>query len=442
MTAQAGTQTVAQAPRRGGQAVPLAIIGVLFFTFGFVTWLNGSLIPFLKIICQLTAFQALLVTFVFYIAYAVMALPMAGILARTGYRNGMALGLAVMVVGALIHIPAAYGASFEVFLVGLFTLGTGLTILQTASNPYLVLLGPPESAAARISIMGIVNKGAGVIVPLLFAALVLGDLGDPVALERSAVTAEARSALAARLIVPYLIIAAVLLALIALVRLAPLPDVVPAASREDDGSLLHHPHLLLGAATLFFYMGLEVMAGDAIGLLGAELGVAGFASLTSYTMGWMVVGYILGILLIPRVLSQRQALAGSGIAGLLVTGAVLLSDPASDAVSRFVWGWAGLPALPDPIFFVALMGLAHALVWPCVWPLAIDGLGTQTARASAVLIMAIAGGAIMPLVLGWVEQFSGVQLAYAVALPCYAMILFYGWRGCRIGRGEGTRRAG
>lgn len=363
-----------------------------------------------------------------------MALPMASILARTGYRNGMALGLGVMAIGALIHIPAAYSASFGVFLIGLFTLGTGLTILQTASNPYIVLLGPSESAAARISIMGIVNKGAGVIVPLLFASLILHDLGDPAALAKTAASPELRADLAQRLVVPYLVIAVVLASLIALVRFAPLPDVVPPAAEKDDGSILHYPHLLLGAATLFFYMGLEVMAGDTIGIFGAELGVNGFATLTSYTMAWMVVGYILGIILIPRFISQRQALIGSGIAGIIVTIAIMTSNPQSSAVSAAVWGWTGLAPIPDPIFFVALMGLAHALVWPCVWPLAIEGLGRHTARASAILIMAISGGAIMPLLFGWMERVTGVQDAYVVALPCYAMILYYGWRGYRAGR--------
>lgn len=434
MTEAAATNSSPVIQERQSQALPLAIIGLLFFSFGFVTWLNGSLIPFLKIICQLSTIEALLVTFVFYIAYAVMALPMSGILAKVGYRNGMALGLAVMVVGALIHIPAAYNASFAIFLVGLFALGTGLTILQTASNPYLVLLGPPESAAVRISIMGLVNKGAGVIVPLLFASLVLSDLGDPQALAQSTATPEARAALAERLVVPYIAIAVVLTALIALVRFAPLPHVEPEATDDSDGSIFHYPHLLLGAATLFLYMGLEVMAGDTIGLFGAALGVPGFATLTSFTMGWMVLGYAVGIALIPRVISQRQALVGSGVAGLLVTAGVLLSDPGSSAVSQAVWGWSGLPALPDPVFFVALMGLAHALVWPCVWPLALGGLGKHTPRASAVLIMAIAGGAIMPMAFGWIEGITGVQAAYAVALPCYAMILFYGWRGCQVGR--------
>lgn len=434
MTIVAETSAGEATPAQHGQTVPLIIIGILFFIFGFVTWLNGSLIPFLKIICQLTTIEALLVTFVFYIAYTVMALPMAKILQRTGYRNGMALGLGVMAVGALIHIPAAYTASFGVFLLGLFTLGTGLTILQTASNPYIVLLGPSHSAAARISMMGIVNKGAGVIAPLVFASFVLHGLGDPHALADNAVTPELRAALAQRLVMPYLSIAVVLAALIALVRFAPLPDVVPEAADKNDGSIFHYPHLLLGAATLFFYMGLEVMAGDTIGLFGQELGVVGFAKLTSFTMGWMVVGYILGILLIPRFISQRWALIASGVAGLCVTLAVLTSDPHSSAMSQAVWGWLGIPAIPDPIFFVSLMGLAHALVWPCVWPLAIDGLGKHTARASAILIMAIAGGAIMPLLFGFVSRHTGLQTAYTVALPCYLMVLYYGWHGHRVGR--------
>jgi fucose permease len=136
----------------------MIIIGILFFIFGFVTWLNGSLIPFLKIICDLSDFQALFVTFAFYIAYTVMALPMSYVLQRTGYKNGMALGLAIMVVGSLLFIPAALSANFIIFLIALFSLGTGLTILQTASNPYIVHIGPIESAARRISIMGLINK--------------------------------------------------------------------------------------------------------------------------------------------------------------------------------------------------------------------------------------------------------------------------------------------
>ena len=164
--------------QRRSSVLPMAIIGILFFIFGFVTWLNGSLIPFLQVICELNEFQALFVTFAFYIAYTFMALPMSYVLRKTGYKNGMALGLAIMACGALLHIPAALSANFLFFLVGLFVLATGLTILQTASNPYIVHIGPKESAAMRISIMGLINKSAGVIVPIVFTVLILSGMGD------------------------------------------------------------------------------------------------------------------------------------------------------------------------------------------------------------------------------------------------------------------------
>lgn len=424
-----------QPAARAAQPVAIMVIGLLFFVFGFVTWLNGSLIPYLKIICGLDYTEAFLVTFAFYIAYTVMALPMSGLLARTGYRNGMALGLAIIAAGALVHIPAALLASFPLFLTGLFIVGAGLTVLQTASNPYIVLLGPAESAAKRISIMGVVNKAAGAIVPMVFASLVLPRLGNIGALSSAPPTPELRHLLADRLVLPYLAMAIILLALVAFVRFAPLPEVQPAAagSEQDGRRLIDQPRLVLGVLTLFAYMGMEVVAGDTVGLFGAHLGVANFLSLTSYTMTFMVVGYLLGVVLIPRVLTQRTALRISGVAGLLMTIGAVLAPPHSMAISQLLWGWSGIPPIPDPIFFVAAMGLAHAQVWPTVWPLALQGLGSATPRASALLIMAISGGAVVPLLFGWL---SGVlptmQQAYAVAFPCYAVILFYGWKGCTM----------
>lgn len=424
--------------RARSNRLPIAIIGLLFFVFGFVTWLNGSLIPFLKIICNLTTMEALLVTFAFYISYTVMALPMAAILARVGYRNGMALGLGIMALGALIHIPAAWLANFPLFLLGLFTIGAGLTILQTASNPYIVLLGPIESAATRISLMGIVNKGAGVLVPLVFSTLILSDIGDPAALAHDRISTEAVHALATRLVVPYLAMAGVLALLVGLVRLAPLPDIEPEPQHEDSynhTSILHFPQLVLGVAALFAYMGLEVLAGDTIGLFAQDLGMSRFAVMTSFTMGFMVLGYGIGVLFIPRLISQQAALAGCAIAGILATAGVLFSQPESFAFSTVLWGWSGLMTIPDPIFFVALMGLANALVWPTVWPLALNGLGKFTARGSALLIMAIAGGALIPPLFGLVSGVLGnMQQAYVIALPCYALLIFYALKGCRLRR--------
>lgn len=405
--------------------LPMTIIGVLFFIFGFVTWLNGSLIPFLKIICDLNEFQALFVTFAFYIAYTVMALPSAKVLEKTGYRNGMALGLMVMIVGVLMFIPAAQTANYLFFLIGLFILGTGLTVLQTASNPYVVMIGPKESAAMRISIMGLINKGAGVVAPIVFTALVLSDFGSAA----DVVTDEQKLALADKLIFPYIYMAIGLTLLIGLVKFSNLPHIEPEEEVHEGGdeksSIMEFPQVILGAIGLFAYVGVEVIAGDTIGLFGEGLGVAHFASLTSYTMVCMVIGYIIGVTCIPKYITQQQALLGSGIAGALCVLGVVFSSTESTWIADMLVGWAGIPTVPNAIMFVALMGLAHALVWPALWPLALDGLGKFTAQGSALLIMGIAGGAVLPLVWGNFAHSAGSQAAYWIGLPCYLYILYY-----------------
>ncbi len=419
--------------------LPMAIIGLLFFIFGFVTWLNGALIPFLTIVCDLNEFQAFFVTFAFYIAYTVMAFPMAFVLERTGYRNGMALGLAIMVVGTLLFIPAALTANYLFFLVGLFVLGTGLTILQTASNPYVVLVGPAESAAMRISIMGIINKGAGVIVPFIFAAVILTDLGDTSAAALKILTPEDTLTLSKKLVVPYLYMAAALAFLIGLVKFAHLPHIEPDPAPEtqkttgERTSILAFPQIILGAIGIFAYVGVEVIAADSIASFGAKLNVPHFAVLTSYTMAAMVIGYLIGIAAIPRLFSQGQALTGSAIAGALCILGITLSDPGANGISHMLVGWAGVPTVPNPVMFVALMGAAHALVWPSLWPLALSGLGKFTAQGSALLIMGISGGAILPLVFGKLAQTSGnMQAAYWIGLPCYLYILFYALKGHKM----------
>lgn len=417
--------------------VPMAIIGLLFFIFGFVTWLNGSLIPFLQIICDLSDFQALFVTFAFYISYTVMALPMAGLLKITGYRNGMAIGLAIMAFGSLLFIPAALSANYGLFLVALFVLGTGLTILQTASNPYVVFIGPIESAAMRISIMGVINKFAGVIVPLVFTALILSDLGDISDLTSHDLSEAEITSLSERLILPYIYMAGALVLLIGLVYFSNLPTISEntTSAGHDDGrdTILAYPQIILGALALFAYIGMEVIAGDTIGLYGASLNVSNFASLTSYTMVFMLIGYFIGILTIPKYVSQTQALLGSAIAGCICIIGVTFSSETSTGISEVIWGWSAIPTLPDPIFFVALLGTANALVWPAIWPLALDGLGKFTALGSALLIMGIAGGAIIPLLFGKIaEDIDSLQTAYWIGIPCYLFVLFYAVKGHKM----------
>jgi glucose/galactose transporter len=416
----------------------MVIIGTLFFVFGFVTWLNGSLIPFLKIVCDLNEFQALLVTFAFYIAYTFMALPASLVLRRIGFKTGMVVGLGVMAVGALLFIPAAKSTTYALFLTALFVLGAGLTLLQTASNPYIVCIGPRESAAMRISIMGLINKSAGVIVPLLFTAWILTGMDQYSNEALSALTVDARAEklaeLSSRLVMPYIIMAAVLLALMAFVHFSPLAElnISEDSTQNTDNKLgvLQFPQLVLGTIALFLYVGVEVIAGDTIGLYGRKLGVEHFGSLTSYTMGFMVAGYLVGVAFIPKYLSQANALLLSAISGLLFTAGVIFSSNSDTTLSQILLGWAEVPAVPDSVFFLALLGFANALVWPAIWPLALEGLGKFTSTGSALLIMGIAGGALLPLLYGHFAHASGnSQAAYWVMLPCYVFILFYAIKG-------------
>ncbi len=408
---------------------PMIIIGALFFIFGFVTWLNSVLIPFLQQACQLTDFQAYFVTLAFYISYFVMAIPSSGILKKIGFTRGMSVGLFVMAIGSLVFIPAAEVRSYPLFLVGLFIQGTGLTLLQTASNPYATVLGPIESAAKRISIMGICNKIAGMIGIFILVELLFSDadtLPTKIAgLSGAALEAELDQ-LASRVIVPYIVMAIVLAGLALMILKAHLPEIDPeqedGASGQDatasKQSVFQIPHLMLGVLCIFVYVGVEVIAIDAIGLYGQyqgfDLNTAGKFSI--YSLIALTVGYVLGIALIPKYLSQRMALIICAAMGFVFALAALVTT-----------GWVS-------IGFIVLLSLAHALMWPAIWPLALDGLGRFTKIGSALLIMGIVGGALLPLVYGAVADETNRQVAYWVTVPCYVYILYYGARGYRVGK--------
>ncbi|MBL7137265.1 MAG: sugar MFS transporter [Bacteroidales bacterium] len=427
----------------------ITIIGIFFFIFGFVTWLNGILIPYLKISCELSDFQALFVAFAFYISYTVMALPSAWILKKTGFKNGMMVGLWVMALGTLIFIPAALIRTYSVFLLGLFVLGTGLAILQTASNPYITIIGPRESAARRISIMGICNKVAGAIAPLVLAYFILHD-GDAFLLSLGTMDDETRNlaldGLARRVIGPYLVMTGVLFLLGLIIRVAPLPEVELEQDPDTDSnyaasrtSILQFPHLVLGVLTLFFYVGVEVIAGDTIIRYGHSIGVPlGSAKYyTSLVLIAMVLGYVLGIITIPKILSQKSALAWSGILGILFT-ILAIVVPAGSAISFRFFDMMTFRSvelvLPYTVLFIAFLGLANALVWPAVWPLAIHDLGRFIKTGSALLIMGIAGGAILPLIWGYLSDVWSSQQAYWLAVPCYMFIIYYALWGHKMRR--------
>ena len=384
-------QTTAVGNKQNSSFLPMMIIGGLFFIFGFITWLNGALVPFLQIVCDLNEIQAILIASTFYFAYVVMALPMAKVVDVIGYRKSMSVGLGFISLGCLVYIPAAQAQSFALFLVAQFILGTGLTLLQTASNPYIVKIGPEETAAVRISIMGILNKLAGVVAPMIFTALVLGDFGDVTA-KSIADLAEAErvlkiTALADGLIYPYLCMALALAILAAAILKSGLPELnLNQVDQNNDQqvtsqkSLMAFPHLILGAATLFVYVGVEVIAGDTIGLFGSNLGVANATTLTSFTMAFMVIGYVLGLILIPRVMTERHALLGSAVLGMMLSIAVVFSSSTDTFFSEILWGWTGLGLVPNTITCIALLDFANAIVWPALLPLALNRLGELTAQ--------------------------------------------------------------
>jgi glucose/galactose transporter len=410
---------VAGAKSKGSYLVPMIIIAALFFIFGFVTWLNGILIPYLKIACQLTNFQSMFVAFAFYIAYFVMGLPSSWVLKKTGFKNGMMVGLWVMALGSLIFIPAALSRTYGLFLTGLFVMGTGLTILQTAVNPYVTILGPRESAAQRISIMGICNKMAGAIAPLILAYYILAD-GDSFVASLAQMDEAARTvalnALAHRVIGPYAVMTVIFFLLGISVRYSPLPEIEAESDDEMDAggataktSIWQFPHLILGVVTLFFYVGAEVIAGDTIMRYGMSLGIEISAAkvFTSYTLISMTVAYLLGIILIPRFISQRMALQWCGILGIV-----------------FLIGALNTTGITS-VYFIAILGFANALVWPAIWPLAIHNLGRFIKTGSAMLIMAILGGALLPLLWGKLADIYTPQLAYLVILPSYLLFIYY-----------------
>ena len=410
----------------------IAIIAGLFFIFGFITWVNGALIPFMKTINELTEAQSYLVASASYISFVVMALPASYLLQKVGFKMGMSIGLFIMAIGALVFIPAAEARTYWMFLTGIFIQGTGMTILQTAANPYITILGPIESGAQRIAIMGIANKVAGALGSLIFGAILLKGIDKVKAqLDRVSVSEKVTllDQMADSVFTPYVIMAIFLFVLGLLIRKAPLPNVEAAidtntqSDEEFQKTIFQYPHLWLGILTLFVYVGAEVIAGDSIIAYGIAIGISASTAkfFTTFTLMAMVASYALGVVLIPKYISQQKALQISALLGIVFSVLILMTD-----------GFTS-------VLFVAALGIANALVWPAVWPLTLEGLGKHTKTASALLIMAIAGGAIIPPLYGrLVDQgketlmqsglsstdalATSAQESYYILIPCYFII--------------------
>ncbi|MDO6737931.1 sugar MFS transporter [Wenyingzhuangia sp. 2_MG-2023] len=415
--------------------VPIAIIAGLFSIFGFVTWINGALIPFMKTINELSESESYLVATASYISFVVMALPSSYVLGKIGYKKGISLGLFIMAIGALVFIPAAEARTYWVFLLAIFLQGAGMTLLQTAANPYITILGPIESAAKRIAIMGICNKVAGAVGSIVFGALLLSGIDD-VNEKLASVSASEKetllSTMAGSVVVPYIVMAVVLVIFAVLIRKAPLPNVEAPSEEENSSekttktSIFQFPHLWLGVLALFVYVGAEVIAGDTIIAYGISLGFSAAKAkfFTTLTLLFMVLTYGLGAVLIPKYISQNTALKTS--AGLGIVFSLLILNT------------TGFTS----VLFVAALGISNALVWPAIWPLTLKGLGKFTKTASALLVMAISGGAIIPPLYGRMVDANKLTLinegmnqveatakaatsSYWILIPCYVVILFF-----------------
>jgi FHS family L-fucose permease-like MFS transporter len=416
-----GTQAV-----KTNYTIPLAIITVLFFIFGFVTNLNDILIPHLKRACQLTDLQSSFVTSAFFGAYFLMSLPAAAILKKTGYRKGIFIGLITMAIGALLFIPAANTRFYLLFLFALSVLASGVTLLQVAANPYVTLLGPPEGAASRLSLMGTLNSLGATLGPFIGGIIILSGVDYSTAqinampeLERIVyLNNEAFSVKT-----PYLILTGILLFLGIMILFSKLPEVesekLPDLEEKEkiNGSIFQHSHLILGVIAIFTYVGAEVSVGAFMIRYGQSSSIPGFtekigSQFASMYMFAAMTARFAGIFIMPKVSTSRALVFNSSLAIVLIM------------VSIFSKGSIALWCL-------VLVGLCNSIMWPAIFPLAISGLGSFTKKGSSFLIMGVVGGAVIPPVIGYLagQESIGIQNAFVVVALCYAFILFYGLEG-------------
>jgi len=400
--------------------IPLLIVGVLFFVIGFGVGISGFLTPFLKDALHLTVTQSYLVTAAIFSAFVVFGTPAGWVIKKVGYKRSIIFSLLIMALGMVLFVPSANMASFPIFLLALFIGGIGNTLLQAAVNPYVTIIGPQESAAMRMCLMGIMNKLAWWMGPV-FLGLFL-DLKN-VHLNQVSF--------------PFYIVTVILVALSIFIYFAPLPEVKAAGEDETDQSaastyatgktsVFQMPHLLLGVLALFFYVGVETLPmASIIGFAKAVFGesVANPEGYAKYVPIGMFVGYVFGVLMIPKIISQTSALRLFTIIGLAASLCVI-----------FLPGEMG-------IYGLVAIGFANSIMWGAIWPLAIADLGKFTKTGASFLVMGIVGGAVLPLIFGFlidlfkagdVSTISDYQHAYWIFIPAYLFILYFGTYGYKI----------
>ena len=435
MTKKSGPVDIASLSKKD-VTVSLIIIGSLFFIFGFVSWINAILIPYFRIACELNHFESYLVTFSFYIAYLVMSIPSSYLLKKIGFKKGIMAGFWLMSLGAAIFIPAALSRTYEVFLTGLFIIGMGLAVLQTAANPYITLLGSKERAAQRISIMGICNKGAGILAPLALAAVILRSTDTQLFASLPAMGEAEKNIvlnqLIHRVVLPYTVVAIVLAILGLIVRYSPLPEInteheseMLTTANAHKKNIFHFPHLILGAIAIFLHVGTQVIAVDTIIGYANSMGIGLLQAkaFPSYTLMATICGYLVGIVVIPRFISQLKALQICTLLGSVLTLLIVYTKGQVNILGH---------TTEISIWFVVLLGLANSLVWTGIWPLALDGLGRYTKLGASILVMGLCGNAILPLIYGHLADAYSVRIAYWVLLPCYLYLVYYAFKGWRV----------
>ncbi|HET7845187.1 MAG TPA: sugar MFS transporter [Xanthomonadales bacterium] len=408
-----------------GTRAALALMTTIFFMWGFITVLNDVLIPHLKALFTLNYFQAMLVQFIFFGAYFVMSLPSGRVLARLGYKSSVALGLAVAGLGALTFIPAAKLLSYELFLVGLFVLASGITLLQVAANPYVSLLGPARFASSRLNLAQALNSLGTTLAPKLGGMLILSGaaLGaTEVAAMPEAQRLAYRIGQADLVSGPYLALAATLFVLGAIVALCRLPALAEtiggAGNRHTLGDALRHRHVRLAVVAIFLYVGAEVSIGSfMISYLSMpDIGAISESTASGYVSlywGGAMVGRFVGFALSRRFDPARLLGIAAAIAVALLATTILTRG------SVALWS-------------VVAIGLFNSIMFPTIFTLGIARLGDLTDKASSLLVMAIVGGAVVPLAQGALADRIGVQLAFVLPLACYLFIVYYGFVGARV----------
>ena len=389
--------------------IPLIVVGVMFFAIGFALGINSYIVPLLNKTLGISSAESYLVIAATFSAFLIFGYPASLVIGKIGYKKTMALSFLMFALGFYLFIPSAQMESLPLFLVASFISGMGNTFLQASVNPYITILGPIESAAKRMSYMGVANKLAWPIAPL-FLALVIGKEVKDVALTD--------------INVPFYIIIAIFILLGVLAMMAKLPEVKAAGEDEDSAeecpyaanktSVWQFPHLLLGVLALFLYVGVETVSLGTLVDYAESLGLANPEYYAWIAPVGMVIGYICGIIFIPKYISQATALKICAIAALFGSLMVVLV-PAE---------WS--------IFFIVFMALGCSLMWPALWPLAMTDLGKFTKAGSSLMVIAIVGGAIIPTVYGLVKDAVGGQDAYWICVPCFLYILYYGLKGHKV----------